>query len=119
MHIKRKIFIVIQLILGILLLIFLLNDYLSNTISSNRNFQFLIDYLYYDVNTEKMLVGDLWFIVHQKSLQIMQPAIERHIAVWLWDPVFLFILQLPLVNLVLFLITFNTGIFFLIKKRVL
>ena len=28
--------------------------------------------------------GEWWFWVHKDSLQVAQPAIERHVAVWLW-----------------------------------
>lgn len=39
--------------------------------------------------------GDLWSNIHQNSLLLLQPAIERHVAVWLWDPVVLSILTAP------------------------
>ena len=116
MHKKRRFFIIIQLLLSLLLLIFVLRDYFSTTLINNSNFQFLRGYLFFEENTEKMLLGDFWFLVHQKSLQLLQPAIERHIAVWLWDPIFLFILQLPLVNLVLFLIVLHISIVLIINN---
>ena len=40
-------------------------------------------------------VGELWFMLHPNSLQLLQPAIERHLAPFLWDPVLLTILTLP------------------------
>jgi hypothetical protein len=40
-------------------------------------------------------VGDVWSNVHQNSLLLLQPAIERHVAVWLWDPVALTVLTAP------------------------
>ena len=40
-------------------------------------------------------VGDVWNQVHSTSLQLLQPAIERHVAVWLWDPVVLSVLTAP------------------------
>lgn len=40
-------------------------------------------------------VGDVWSNVHQNSLLLLQPAIERHVAVWLWDPVVLTVLTAP------------------------
>ena len=116
MYKNRRFFVIIQLVLSLILLIFFLKDYISSTLPAGSNFQFLRGYLFFDVNTEKMLIGDFWFLVHQKSLQLMQPAIERHIAVWLWDPVFLFILQSPLVNLFLILIIFNYFIYFLVNN---
>jgi len=41
-------------------------------------------------------VGEVWFKLHPNSLQLLQPGIERHIAVWLWDPVVLTLLTWPL-----------------------
>ena len=41
-------------------------------------------------------VGSWWFQLHRNSLQLLQPALERHVAVWLWDPVMLTVLQWPL-----------------------
>jgi len=32
-------------------------------------------------------LGLRWFEIHKNSLLLIQPAIERHIAVWLWPPV--------------------------------
>ena len=32
-------------------------------------------------------VGDLWSMVHQNSLLLAQPAIERHVTPWLWQSV--------------------------------
>jgi hypothetical protein len=40
-------------------------------------------------------VGDLWYPVHPTSLQLLQPAIERHVSQWLWDPVVLSVLTAP------------------------
>jgi hypothetical protein len=40
-------------------------------------------------------LGDLWYAVHPISLQLLQPAIERHVAQWLWDPVILSVLTAP------------------------
>jgi hypothetical protein len=31
-------------------------------------------------------LGQRWFELHKNSLLLIQPAIERHIAVWLWPP---------------------------------
>jgi hypothetical protein len=31
-------------------------------------------------------LGQRWFELHKNSLLLVQPAIERHIAVWLWPP---------------------------------
>ena len=40
-------------------------------------------------------VGEHWFALHPTSLQLLQPAIERHLTPFLWDPVMLTILTLP------------------------
>ena len=40
-------------------------------------------------------LGEWWFALHPESLQLAQPAIERHLAPWLWDPPALFVLEQP------------------------
>ena len=40
-------------------------------------------------------LGQIWNNVHSTSLQLLQPAVERHVAVWLWDPVILSLLTAP------------------------
>jgi hypothetical protein len=40
-------------------------------------------------------LGEWWFRLDRDSLQLAQPAIERHVAVWLWDPVILSVLLAP------------------------
>jgi hypothetical protein len=39
-------------------------------------------------------LGQRWFWLHKDSLLLIQPAIERHIAAWLWPP-FQWVLQQP------------------------
>lgn len=39
--------------------------------------------------------GKLWFELHKDSLQLAQPAIERHVWAPLWDPAILTVLQWP------------------------
>lgn len=39
-------------------------------------------------------LSDTWNAVHSSSLQLLQPAIERH-AAWLWDPVVVSVLAAP------------------------
>jgi hypothetical protein len=39
--------------------------------------------------------GETWNDINSNSLLLLQPAIERHVAVWLWDPVILSILTAP------------------------
>jgi ABC-type Fe3+ transport system permease subunit len=40
-------------------------------------------------------LGDAWYALHPTSLQMLQPAIERHVAEWLWNPVILSVLTAP------------------------
>ncbi len=37
-------------------------------------------------------LGKTWYDLNPNSLQLLQPAIERHVAVWLWNPVSILIL---------------------------
>lgn len=39
--------------------------------------------------------GEWWFRLHRDSLQLAQPALERYVASWLWDPVMLTLLVTP------------------------
>jgi len=39
--------------------------------------------------------GELWFELHPDSLQLVQPAIERHLWVFLWNPLLFTLLQFP------------------------
>jgi hypothetical protein len=39
--------------------------------------------------------GQYWNDIHSTSLQLLQPALQRHVAEWLWDPVALNILTSP------------------------
>jgi hypothetical protein len=40
-------------------------------------------------------LGDVWNAVNSTSLQLLQPAIERHVSEWLWNPVILSVLTAP------------------------
>lgn len=40
-------------------------------------------------------LGEWWFRLDRDSLQIAQPALERHVHPWLWDPVMLALLTTP------------------------
>jgi hypothetical protein len=42
-----------------------------------------------------MAAGQLWYDLDRNSLQLAQPAIERHVARWLWFPVIATILEWP------------------------
>ena len=39
--------------------------------------------------------GQVWSDIHRDSLLLLQPALERHVAVFLWDPVMTTILLAP------------------------
>ena len=40
-------------------------------------------------------VGEVWFLIHRDSLQLAQPAVERHISPVLWDPYILTLITWP------------------------
>lgn len=40
-------------------------------------------------------LGELWYRISPGSLTLMQAAVERHIAGWLWQPGIVSILRLP------------------------
>src|SRR5437868_1736441 len=40
-------------------------------------------------------LDDTWNALHSTSLQLLQSAVERHLAGWLWDPVALDVLAAP------------------------
>jgi len=40
-------------------------------------------------------LGDAWYSVDSGSLLLAQPAIERHVAAWLWNPVIQTVLEQP------------------------
>src|SRR5436309_776903 len=40
-------------------------------------------------------LGKDWYDINPNSLQLIQPAIERHVAVWLWNPVIQTVLEQP------------------------
>ena len=44
---------------------------------------------------ELSALGDIWFALHPNSLQLLQPAIERHVSPVLWDPFVLALLTWP------------------------
>ena len=39
--------------------------------------------------------GQVWFDLHKDSLLLLQPALERHVSPFLWDPVMTTILEAP------------------------
>jgi hypothetical protein len=41
-------------------------------------------------------LGEWWFWLHRDSLQLLQPAIERHLSPRLWDPGVQTLLEWPL-----------------------
>jgi hypothetical protein len=40
-------------------------------------------------------LDEIWSLVHQASLQQLQPLIERNAPPWLWDPVITTVLDAP------------------------
>ncbi|MEM9781078.1 MAG: hypothetical protein AAF899_01250 [Pseudomonadota bacterium] len=40
-------------------------------------------------------LGEVWFAIHPDSLQLLQPAVERHLDPVLWDPYILTALTAP------------------------
>ena len=40
-------------------------------------------------------LGELWFQLDRDSLLLAQPAIQRYLAPWLWDPVLTSVLLFP------------------------
>jgi hypothetical protein len=45
--------------------------------------------------------GEWWYAIHSTSLQVAQPAIERHVWPPLWDPGVTTVLQQPLAGLLI------------------
>ena len=46
---------------------------------------------YYHVSA----LGEVWAQVNRNSLLLLQPAIQRHVAVWVWDWLIFPVLQWP------------------------
>jgi hypothetical protein len=42
-----------------------------------------------------MVAGELWHNISPTSLELAQPAIQRHVAAWLWEPVIVTVLLWP------------------------
>ncbi len=63
------------------------------------------------------MVGEVWYYIHPYSLQIIQPVVERHIWVILWDPILLNILQLPFGLFILIIGSVFLFTHFLLKKK--
>ncbi len=40
-------------------------------------------------------VDEIWSLVHQASLQQLQPLIEKKVPPWVWDPVMMTVLDAP------------------------
>jgi hypothetical protein len=59
-------------------------------------------------------VGEVWFLLHSESLQLAQPAVERHIAPALWDPYIVTLLTWPLALALL-----GIGVLFLLLSRLI
>ena len=48
-----------------------------------------------------MDTGEIWAMLHRDSLLALQPAVERHLSPWLWDPIILTVLTTPLTPILL------------------
>jgi hypothetical protein len=40
-------------------------------------------------------LGDTWYALHPNSLQLLEPALTRHVHEFLWDPLMLTVLTAP------------------------
>ena len=63
-------------------------------------------------------IGEWWFQLAPNSLQLLQPAVERHLARWLWDPVILGVLEQPAAGLVLGLGAVLVGLSWLARRKI-
>ena len=99
----KPVYALLQASLLIIIILTVCYDYGTYYSVETNPFHFFVSYLTFNGDTNRILLGDFWFGLHRGSLQILQPMIERHIAIWLWDPVFLFLLQLPLATIFLIL----------------
>ena len=99
----KPVYALLQASLLVMIILTVCYDYANYFSSEKDPVYFFISYLTFNGDTDRILLGDFWFGLHRGSLQILQPMIERHIAIWLWDPVFLFLLQLPLATIFLIL----------------
>lgn len=99
----KPVYALLQASLLIIIILTVCYDYATYYSFEKNPVHFFISYLTFNGDTNRLLLGDFWFELHRGSLQILQPMIERHIAIWLWDPVFLFLLQLPLATIFLIL----------------
>jgi hypothetical protein len=50
---------------------------------------------YLNGHFQLMATGELWFRISPGTIELAQPAIQRHVASWLWDPVLVTILLWP------------------------
>ena len=114
MQIVRNLLVFFQVILSFLVIWVIYYDCKNFMLDGQSLIQFISNYYKLSEDSDKLLFGDFWFSMHQNSLQLIQPMIERYIAVWLWDPVFLFILQLPLAIILFFglVVVFILNFFF-------
>ena len=102
LQIVRNLLVFSQIVLSFLVIWVIYYDCKDFMLDGQSLIQFIGSYFKPSEESDRLLLGDLWFSIHQKSLQLIQPMIERYVAVWLWDPVFLFILQLPLAVILFF-----------------
>ena len=114
LQIVRNLLVFSQIVLSFLVIWVIYYECNDCMLDGQSLIQFIVSYFKPSEESDRLLLGDLWFSIHQKSLQLIQPMIERYVAVWLWDPVFLFILQLPLAVILFFglVVVFIINFFF-------
>ncbi len=44
---------------------------------------------------EPEALGKVWFTIHPDSIQLLQPAVERHLWPWLWSDIIQPVLEAP------------------------
>lgn len=62
-------------------------------------------------------LGEWWFWAHPDSLQALQPAIERHVSVWLYESVIQPMLEWPASIQLIILGIFLLGVRALFRRR--
>lgn len=62
-------------------------------------------------------LGEWWFWIHSGSLQVLQPAIERHVSVALWDLMVQPLLESPMAVVLLVLAAALFGISRLFRRK--
>jgi hypothetical protein len=77
---------------------------LSETMGSDRGFQM-------------RAIGEYWFRIDPNTLQLAQPAIERHVTPLLWDPVIQTVLTWPAAVVLFVLAVLLAGVSWRRRRR--